>query len=73
MRSTDASKPPNGMWGIYRSRFRSYQMFIAVMCVIAYVADFSSLDRLPFLFLVLQVAVLLGAWFGARVRRKAKL
>lgn len=70
MRSTTPSDRPISMWDIYRSRFWSYQMFIAVMCVIAYVAGFSTLERLPVLFLVLQGAVLLGAWFGARVRRK---
>jgi hypothetical protein len=59
------------MWSVYRSRFWSYQMFIVAMCVIAYVAGYSTLERLPLLFVVFQAAVLLGAWFGARVRRKA--
>jgi hypothetical protein len=46
-------------------------MFIAVMCVIAYVTGFTTLQRLPLLLVVFQAAVLMGAWFGARVRRKA--
>ena len=58
------------MWKQYRKTTVVVQPFIATLCLVM-----KYLMRMPWpavavMFLVMQVGALLGAWWGARLRRK---
>ncbi len=60
------------MWQHYRKTLLPTQLFIFGVCAALYWYSKPPLPTLLFLFLTMQLASILGAWWGARLRAKMR-
>jgi hypothetical protein len=58
------------MWAQYRKTALATQMFILVMCALAYFFGKAPVRSILTIFVVMQICGLLGAWWGTRLKAR---